>query len=156
MSKPEKTLGDLLKSVSKSCEPQGPKVKMQTVSKKFLCHREVSAQEAVYRLLSLPLSRCSRQVVFVPTNPKEERTYLLKPLKVIQQMNDDDDDLLIKGMIDKYQTRPQSLGEFCMADFFSCYKTGSKEPSNNQQEEVGNMEHSFRSQQLTKTIQTDH
>ena len=55
ISKPEKkTLGDILKSVSKTCEQQGPKQMMKMVSKTFLSHREVSAQEAVYRVLSLP------------------------------------------------------------------------------------------------------
>ncbi|VDI58301.1 Hypothetical predicted protein [Mytilus galloprovincialis] len=44
ISKPEKTVGDVLKSVCKNSAPQGPKKMMETVSKKFLSHREVSAQ----------------------------------------------------------------------------------------------------------------
>jgi hypothetical protein len=61
---------------------------MDTVSRKFLSHREVSAQEAVYRLLSLPLVKGSRQVVFVPTHLPENKTKLLKPMKVIQELDD--------------------------------------------------------------------
>ena len=39
----------------------------------ILTHREVSAQEAVYIILSLPMKQLSISVVFVDTNPKHER-----------------------------------------------------------------------------------
>lgn len=55
-SQKKKTLGDVLKAV----KSQGAKQSMRSVAQKFLTHREVSAQEAVYRLLSLPLSQGSR------------------------------------------------------------------------------------------------
>ena len=126
VSKPEKTLGDVLKSVSKTCEPQGPKKMMQLVSKKFLSHREVSAQEAVYRVLSLPLVRGSRQVIFVPTDLPENRTKLLKPLNKIQELDDDDEDLYMTGMIEKYADRPHSVENLCLADFASYYCYGGK------------------------------
>jgi len=122
LSQPEKTLGDLLKSVSKTCEPLGAKTKMQKVAKKIISHKEMSAQEAVYRLLSLPLSKSSRQVMFVPSNLPENRTYLLKPLKVIQTMEDDDEDLVLKGVIDRYIRRQTSVKDMCFADFCSNYK----------------------------------
>ena len=126
ISKPEKALGDVLKSVSKTCEPQGPKKMMQLVSKKFLSHREVSAQEAVYRVLSLPLIRGSRQVIFVPTDLPENRTKLLKPLKKIQELDDDDEDLYMSGMLEKYADRPHSVENLCLADFSSYYCYGGK------------------------------
>lgn len=73
----KKTLGDVLKAVSKSSQHLGAKQSMRNVAKKFLTHREVSAQEAVYRLLSLPLSQGSRCVLFVGTDLPENRTRLL-------------------------------------------------------------------------------
>lgn len=73
---------------------------MQHVAKKFL--REVSAQEAEYRLLSFHLSKGSRSVNFIQTNLPENRTYFLKPLIVIQDIEDDDDDDLVqKGILDR-------------------------------------------------------
>ena len=126
ISKPEKTLGDVLKSVSKTCEPQGPKQMMKMVSKKFLSHREVSAQEAVYRVLSLPLIRGSRQVVFVPTDLPENRTKLLKPLKIIKELDDDDEDLYMTGMLEKYADRPNTVENLCLADFAALYSYGEK------------------------------
>ncbi|MEW8547603.1 MAG: AAA family ATPase [Candidatus Thiodiazotropha sp.] len=131
ISKPEKTLGDVLKSVSKTCEPQGPKRMMETVAKKFLSHREVSAQEAVYRLLSLPLIKGSRQILFVPTDLPDHRTKLFKPLKVIQELDDDDEDLYLSGIIDKYEERSPSLDNICLADF-AAYYTYSRSKKNSE------------------------
>ena len=49
-------------------------------SEKLVQHsyREVSAQEAVYRIMSLPMKQLSRSVVFVNTNPKHEQIAVLK------------------------------------------------------------------------------
>jgi hypothetical protein len=107
---------------------------MQKVAKKFLSHYEVSAQEAVYRLLSLPLSKSSRQVMFIPSNLPENRTCLLKPLKVIQTMEDDNDDLVQKGIIYRYIIRPASVEYMCFADFCSHYKYEDKKKSIEQTE----------------------
>lgn len=126
ISKPKKTLGDVLKSVCRNSVPLGPKKMMDTVSRKFLSHREVSAQEAVYRLLSLPLVKGSRQVVFVPTDLPENRTKLLKPMKVIQELDDDEEDLYQLGILDKYQLRPDSIENVCLADFAANYRYGRK------------------------------
>ena len=123
VSKPEKTLGDVLKAVSKSSHHLGTKQAMKNVAHKFLTHREISAQEAVYRLLSLPLTRGSRQVVFIPTNLPENQTRLLKPMAVISTMDDDDPDVYQKGLVDKYAARPDVLDDMCLADFASNYKT---------------------------------
>ena len=51
---------------------------LRKIGSAFLTHREVSAQEAVYRLLSMPMKQLSRSVMFVDTNPKNERIAVLK------------------------------------------------------------------------------
>ena len=93
VSKPEKTLGDVLKSVSSSSQHLGAKASMKRTAKKFLTHREVSAQEAVYRLMSLPLTKGSREVIFIPTDLPEKRIRLFKPMKQIDLLEDDDPDV---------------------------------------------------------------
>ncbi|XP_071480520.1 uncharacterized protein [Diadema antillarum] len=123
ISKPEKTLGDVLKAVSKSSKHLGTKQTMKNVAHKFLTHREVSAQEATYRLLSLPLTRGSRQVVFVPTDLPQNRTRLLKPMAIINTMNDEDPDVFQTGLVEKYAARPDELEGLCLADFAAKYKT---------------------------------
>ena len=66
-------MGELLKHVAAEARTEELKMQMRKVGSVFLTHREVSAQEAVYRILSLPMKQLSRSVVFVDTNPKHER-----------------------------------------------------------------------------------
>lgn len=95
----KKTLGDVLKAVSTSAQHLGPKTCMKNVAKKCLTHREISAQEAIYRLLSLPLVKGSRQVIFIPSDFPENRTRLFKPMKLIDTLDDDDPDVFMVTII---------------------------------------------------------
>ena len=79
MLKSEGAMSDLLKRVSMECRGEEIKTQLRRMGSVFLTHREVSAQEAVYRILSLPLKLLSRKVIFINTSPKEERVSLLKP-----------------------------------------------------------------------------
>ena len=51
--------------------------RLSKVGNTMLTHRELSAQEAAYRLCHLPLKENSRKVVFVNTTKPEKRTRLL-------------------------------------------------------------------------------
>ena len=66
MMKTEKAMGELLKQVAHEAKTDELKEQMKKVGSAFLTHREVSAQEAAYRLLSLPMKQLSRSVVFAP------------------------------------------------------------------------------------------
>ncbi|XP_062572139.1 uncharacterized protein LOC134234095 [Saccostrea cucullata] len=123
ISKAERTLGDLLKSISKECSNMDITRQLRTVASKFLTHREVSAQEATFRVLSLPLCYFDRQRIFVSTNPPTERVKLLKPRAVIEQMEDDDEDIYQVGLLDKYSMRPLYLSDICLAEFAVTYTT---------------------------------
>ena len=76
--KTERSMGELLKRVATEARTDELKVQLRKVGSAFLTHRELSAQEAVYRLLSIPMKQLSRSVVFVDTNPKQERISVLK------------------------------------------------------------------------------
>ena len=65
-------MGELLKQVSKECDGEQIRTQLRRLGSVFLNHREVSAQEAVYRILSLPLKQLSRKVIFINTASKEE------------------------------------------------------------------------------------
>ena len=56
----------------------------------FLSHREVSAQEVVYHLLSIPLKKSSRQTIFVNTSMPETQVHILKPKRGLEDLPDDD------------------------------------------------------------------
>ena len=128
VSKPEKTLGDVLKGVSSSSQHLGPKTSMKATAKKFLSHREISAQEAVYRILPLSLTQSSNQVLFIPTDVPEKRTRLFKPLAQIQSLEDDDPDVFQTSILERYSARPNSLEDMCLADFAMRYRYASRRP----------------------------
>ena len=77
----------------------------------------MSAQEAVYRILSLPMKQLSRSVVFIDTNPKNERIAVLKDCKSLSELDDHDTNVFQKSLIDRYQHRPQDLQSMCLAEF---------------------------------------
>ena len=62
-------------------------------------NREVSAQEAVYRILSMPMQRQNRTVIFVNADPNSERVGFLKPSKDLENRDDDDEDMFQKDTI---------------------------------------------------------
>jgi hypothetical protein len=90
-------MGELLKHVASETRTKELKVQIKKVGSAFLTHREVSAQEAVYRLLSLPMKHLSRSVVFIDTNPKNERIGVLK-----DDLDDDDPNVFLKKLLDRY------------------------------------------------------
>ena len=58
-------MGELLKHVAAEARTEELKIQMCKVGSAFVTHREVSAQETVYRILLLPMKQLSRSVVFV-------------------------------------------------------------------------------------------
>ena len=60
---------------------------------------EISAQQAVYIILQLPMRESSSQVVFINTSPPEDRVQLLKPLQEINYLEDDSDEIYASGLI---------------------------------------------------------
>ena len=93
-------------------------------------YREVSAQEAVYRILSIPMKQLSRTVVFVDTSPKNNRIGVLKDLNAISQLDDDDIQMFQKILIDRYEHRPHTLDSICLAEFAANYVTSYKYEDN--------------------------
>ena len=70
-------MSDLLRTACDEARLGNSTLKQQVrMIGKFLNNVEVSAQEAVYLLLQLPLKRCSRQVIFLNTNEPGERVYM--------------------------------------------------------------------------------
>ena len=119
--KTERSMGELLKHVAAESRTDKLKMQLRKVGSAFLTHRELSAQEAVYRLLSIPMKQLSRSVVFVNTNPKHERIAVLKSNESLIQLDDSDTNVFQKSLIDRYQHRPQVLKSMCLAEFAALY-----------------------------------
>lgn len=69
----------------------------------FLNHQEVSAPEAVYRILSLPLKLLSCKVVFINTGFRKDRVSIFKKALVLQAL-DDDEDMYLAEFAANYST----------------------------------------------------
>ena len=93
---------------------------------------EVSAQEAVYLDLQIPLTRCTRDIVFVNTSVPEERIFLLKPKAVLDELPAESTEVESDNIIQRYSKRPRQLSKFCLADYVSkvdiIYPKGNKFP----------------------------
>lgn len=81
----------------------------------------MSQHEAIARLVQMPLKESNVPVMFVPTGFKHQRTRLLKPRNVLERMEDDDTDVFLPNIIDKYCARPSKLDKMCLAEFVSSY-----------------------------------
>ena len=100
MMKTEKAMGELLKRVAAETRTEELKMQIRKVGSAFLTHREVSAQEAAYRILSLPMKQLSRSVVFVDTNSKHERIAVLKHNDALKDLDDADTDVFQNSLIE--------------------------------------------------------
>ncbi|XP_062600922.1 uncharacterized protein LOC134262538 [Saccostrea cucullata] len=136
ISKSEREMGMLLKQTQVE-SAEGNLSARQTIRKigsAYLNHREVSAQEAVYRVCNLKMKEGSRKVVFVPVG--ENPTRLSKPLSQMKRthkngndMEDDDDDSIwMTNIVERYENRPDlnPFPEMCLAEFCSQYRVLAK------------------------------
>ena len=93
---------------------------------------EVSAQEAVYLDLQIPLTKCTRDIVFVNTSVPEERIFLLKPKAALDELPAESTDVESDNVIQRYSKRPKQLSKYCLADYVSkvdiIYPKGNKVP----------------------------
>ena len=91
---------------------------------------EVSAQEAVYLDLQIPLTKCTRDIVFVNTSVPEERIFLLKPKAALDELPAESTNVESDNVIQRYSKRPKQLSKFCLADYVSkvdiIYPKGNK------------------------------
>ena len=114
-------MGKLLKNVAAETRTEELKMQMRKVGSVFLTHREVSAHESVYRILSLPMKQLSRSVVFVDTNCRCEKIAVLKDSNALKDLHDDDTNVFQKSVIDRYEHRPSELQSICLAEFAATY-----------------------------------
>ena len=87
IAKAECEMGLLLSAAQREATQEGNKdarKAMRKIGSVNLHNRDVSAQEAVYRLLQLHLKGCSRTTVYIPKG--ENATRMSKPIKTLKQI----------------------------------------------------------------------
>ena len=99
--------------------------KVRHIGNKFLNAVEISAQEAVYLVLQMPLRRSSREFRFINTSDPDERTFLLKSMDRIKELPDNSIDIESDNVIKRYQRRPKKRENVCLADFVAWYNCQS-------------------------------
>ena len=95
---------------------------------------EVSAQEAVYLALQIPLTKGTRDVVYINTCTPAERIFLLKPKSILDELPAESTNIESDNIVQRYSKRPRQLQKFCLADYVSkvdvIYPKGNKLPEN--------------------------
>ena len=128
ISKAQKGMSELLREACDEGRKGNSSIKQQVrdIGSKFVNNVEISAQEAVYIVLQLPMRKSSRQIVFINTSPPEERVELLKPLNDIKEMDDDCEDIYTNGLLKRYSKRPARLEYLTLADWAAWYDKSGK------------------------------
>jgi DNA replication protein DnaC len=126
--KPEKGMSELMKRVKENYHDHGLREQMKQVTKVFTGKREVSIEEALYRVLSFPLCYKSLNTNYINTNLRENRDLVPKKKEELAMMKDDDEDVFEKSIHDRYEARPDSLESMCLADFGTWYDYKKSKP----------------------------
>ena len=95
------------------------KESVRHIGNKFLNAVEVSAQEAAYLVLQLNMSCKSRSCEFLPTAPPSERTFLLKSREELEALPEESTDIEANNIVKRYSKRPDTLENYCLADYVS-------------------------------------
>ena len=123
ISKAQKGMSELLRKAVQEAKEGNTNIKQQVrdVGNKFLNSVEISAQEAVYVVLQLPMRKASRSVIFINTSPPTERIELLKPLSEIENLSDDCEEIQSGGLLKRYIERPVCMQNVTLADWAGWY-----------------------------------
>ena len=128
ITKGQRGMSKLLRKACKEAKEGNKNIanKVRRIGNKFLNAVEISAQEAVYLVLQMPLRRSSREFQFVNTSDPDERTFLLKSMDKIKELPDNSIDIESDNIIKRYQRRPKKLENTCLADFVAWYNWKSE------------------------------
>ena len=124
MLKSNAVMSKLLRQCHAECKEEGNlsvRQKFNRIANKFQNCHEVSAQEAVYTLLSMPVSQSSREVIYVNTFPSEKRSKVLMDVEMLRNLKSDSTSIYKKGLIDHYTNRPDNMSSVCLAEFAACF-----------------------------------
>ena len=118
ISKAQKGISELLRKACEEARKGNSSIKQQVrdIGNQFLHNVQISAQEAVYIVLQLPMRKSSCQVIFINTSPPEDRVQLLKPLKDINDLEDDSDEIYTSGLLKSYTKRLDKFDNLSLAD----------------------------------------
>ena len=132
VSKSQRGMSALMDRTCKEARNGNKDLKEQVrhIGNAFLNSVEVSAQEAAYLLLQMPLTSASREVVFINTSHPDERTFLLKSKASLEKLPQNSTDIQASNVIKRYCQRPKILQKWCLADYVSLLNIDYPKDSN--------------------------
>ncbi|KAK3097672.1 hypothetical protein FSP39_011969 [Pinctada imbricata] len=121
ISKSQRGMSALMDRACKEARQGNMDIKKQVrhIGNHFLNSVEVSAQEASYLVLQMPLTKGSRDVIFINTSPPHERVLLLKQQSDLMELSPESTDIHYQNIIARYSKRPRQLDNWCLADYAS-------------------------------------
>jgi len=121
ISKSQRGMSVLLDEACKEARRGNMDIKraVRHMGNKFLNSVEVCAQETAYLVLQLPLTKSSRDVVFINTSQQAEWTFLLKQKEALEELPANSTDIETDNIIKRYSKRPKVLEQMCLADYVS-------------------------------------
>ena len=128
ISKAQKGMSQLLQRACDEARDGNSSIKRQVrdIGNKFLNNVEISALEAVYIVLQLPMRKSSREVIFIPTAPPDQKVQLLKSMNEIEEMDHDSEEIHSNGLLNPYIQRPACLENVTLADWAALYDSCQK------------------------------
>ena len=119
INKQNRALSHLLSEIIKDAKRKGSTVREQVkaIGKIFLSSTEVSAQECIYILLSLPITKNSIDVIYINTVVKEERMRILKSERDLEGLSESSVDIFKSNYFVKYENRPSFFDSWSMVDY---------------------------------------
>ena len=128
ITKAEKELGNMIKAAQIEARKDNLDgvQELRKLGQIYLTHREISVMEAVYRVCGLKLKHCSKEVVWIPTDPDSTRITL--PLHIIKSnVAQGNDNVWMTSIMDRFLARPMTaeFNDMCAAKFASAYRVVS-------------------------------
>ena len=137
ISKSEHAMSQLLEATLQEARNENLEVKEQLkkMGSSYLSHREISAQEAVYRALSMPLKCFSRDTIFIPAH--KNCTRMSVPLRLMKNNDGSDESPWMTNIVDRYHARPchKTFETMCLAKFASGFRVVRASSDPNQAED---------------------
>ena len=67
----------------------------------------------------MPLTKSTRNVIFVNTSEPKQRVQLLKSNSALQELPESSTDIMANNIVKRYARRPKCLNNWCLADYVS-------------------------------------
>ena len=127
--KAQKGMSELLHEACTEARKGNASIKQQVrdIGSEFVNNVEISAQEAVYIVLHLPMKKASRQIIFINTSLPEGKVELLTPIDDIKEMDDNCEEIYTSGLLKRYSKHPAKLEHLTLADWAAWYDYSGKQ-----------------------------